>query len=168
MKSIKQRSQTVIIGVLVAIIVALVGYIFFDNYTPKSPKVELGIIDSRGNQELDNQIQQALNKEVSSGMASIFLNTKLSVRNSNELVNFLIMNVENNEFIQQIQYVITDTGEVIYESPNISPGYKLEKDYLLVDLEKGTYKCTANINLLDSELNHVNVVKFNVTLDVAS
>lgn len=40
---------------------------------------------------------------------------------------------------------------LIYKSEVILPGYKIEKDKMLVNLETGVHECTATFHVLDED-----------------
>lgn len=50
--------------------------------------------------------------------------------------------------------------ELIYKSEVILPGYKIEKDKMLVNLETGVHECMATFHMLDedtmAEINTIN------------
>lgn len=64
-------------------------------------------------------------------------------------------NIENSEAnagkLMQVRVIITDSGEQVYETGMIKPGYYIKDAPLDVDLEPGTYKCTANFTAYDEE-----------------
>lgn len=61
---------------------------------------------------------------------------------------------------------ISETGEVIYESPVIPVGSHLDNIKLDKDLDEGTYDCVLTYHLLDGGQNTVGTVKMAVTVIV--
>jgi hypothetical protein len=43
------------------------------------------------------------------------------------------------------------SGDIIYESGAIEPGYEVTEGKLLKKLKKGSYKCTAKVSIFDPE-----------------
>ena len=57
--------------------------------------------------------------------------------------SLMIVNEEVNNYPQVVEISRDDTGELIYKSGAIPVGSKIESAKLSVDLDPGTYKCTA-------------------------
>ena len=55
----------------------------------------------------------------------------------------MIVNEGVNNYPQVVEITRNDTGDSIYKSGAIPVGSKIEKAKLSVDLEPGTYECTA-------------------------
>lgn len=149
-----KRLKVVIL--VVGIIVGMTSFglyrMYWDNNrNQKIGGLQMGVIDSNGDEEFEKRIQESLNAQVEAGMVSLFVNTNIHLENGDSQAKLLIQNGENNTFAQQIQVVDIETNEIYYDSPVIKPGYKIESDYLKVKLSKGTYKCRAIINILDVE-----------------
>ena len=51
----------------------------------------------------------------------------------------------------QLQYRLTDTGELIYTSAMLKPGQSIQKDRLSVTLEEGFYDVTATLTVYDDQ-----------------
>ena len=79
--------------------------------------------------------------------------------------------VENSASNQNDVYFdleLSDTGEVIYESPVIPVGNHLDRIKLDKDLDAGTYDCIMTYHLLDGDQNTLGTVKMAVTVIVAA
>ena len=112
-----------------------------------------------------DEIIAGLNEKVEEGMINISMNTspvfadgtsKGSLMIVNEEVNnypqfadgtskgsLMIVNEEVNNYPQVVEISRDDTGELIYKSGAIPVGSKIESAKPSVDLDPGTYKCTA-------------------------
>jgi len=55
----------------------------------------------------------------------------------------MIVNETINRYPQVVEISRNDTGEVVYKSGGIPVGSKIENAKLNVDMDKGTYDCTA-------------------------
>ncbi|EDO0512846.1 hypothetical protein GN336_02425 [Listeria monocytogenes] len=62
-----------------------------------------------------------------------------------------IRNEVENAYPISVQIIEDTTGDVIYESGAIQPGYEVTEGQLIKKLPKGTYKCTANVSIYDPE-----------------
>ena len=63
----------------------------------------------------------------------------------------MIVNEGINRYPQMVEITCNDTSEMIYKSGAIPVGSKIESDSLDVDLDAGTYECTAMFHNLDPE-----------------
>ncbi len=84
-----------------------------------------------------------LDKIVDEGMLTFSINVTPSFANGTSPGNLMIENAEinNNRFTCAIYR--KDTGEQIYQSGALDPGQYIENAPLSVDLDPGTYPCTA-------------------------
>ncbi len=97
------------------------------------------------------EIEASLNAKVQEGMINISMNTAPVFPDGQSEGNLMIVNELINNYPQQVQIVRNDTEEVIYTSGAIPVGSKIEKARLQVELEAGTYECTAYFhNLSDA------------------
>ena len=89
------------------------------------------------------EIIKSLNTKVEEGMINISMNTSPKFENGTAEGNIMIVNEGVNRYPQVVEISRNDTKEVIYKSKAIPVGSKIETAKLMVDLEKGTYDCTA-------------------------
>lgn len=85
---------------------------------------------------------------------------------SKESRNAYVENSTSNENDIYFDLEISDTGEVIYESPVIPVGNHLDKIKLNKELAKGTYDCVLTYHMLDADQNTLGTVKMVVTVVV--
>ena len=98
-----------------------------------------------------DKIVDALNEKVEQGMINISMNTTPTFQNSSSAGNLMIVNESVNNYPQVVEIHRNDTGEVIYTSKAVPVGSKIESDKLDVDLDAGTYECTAMFFNLDPD-----------------
>ena len=91
-------------------------------------------------------IVDALNEKVEEGMINISMNTSPVFSNGTSAGNLMIVNESINRYPQVVQITRNDTDETIYASGPIPVGSKIESAKLDVDLDAGTYDCTALFN----------------------
>jgi hypothetical protein len=80
--------------------------------------------------------------------------------------NAYVENSTSNQNDVYFDLELSDTGEVIYESPVIPVGSHLDKIKLDKDLDAGTYECVLTYHLLDEKQNTLGTVKMVVTVIV--
>ena len=76
-------------------------------------------------------------------MINISMNTSPNFANGTSAGNLMIVNESINRYPQVVEITRNDTNEVIYKSGAIPVGSKIETAKLSVDLDAGTYECTA-------------------------
>lgn len=82
--------------------------------------------------------------------------------------NFVLSNPEGNPCFFQFQIVLDDTGEMIYESDLVPPGYSLTQFNLTRALEPGTYAATVKYVTysFDAEQSPLNGTNMKTTITV--
>ena len=90
-----------------------------------------------------DEIIAGLNEKVEAGMINISMNTSPVFADGTSKGSLMIVNEEVNNYPQVVEISRDDTGELIYKSGTIPVGSKIESAKLSVDLDPGTYKCTA-------------------------
>ncbi|MCH1942159.1 hypothetical protein [Holdemania massiliensis] len=89
------------------------------------------------------QRQAELDQVVAEGMLTISINATPSFADGKALGNLMIENALENTKLITVAIFRRDNGEKIYESGYLEPGQIIEEAPLDVDLEPGTYECTA-------------------------
>ena len=100
-------------------------------------------------------IVESLNKKVEDGYINISMNAAPVFADGQSAGNLMIVNESVNRYPQQVVITREDTGETIYTSNAIPVGSKIAADTLDVDLEAGTYDCTAMFHSLDPDTGAV-------------
>ena len=88
-------------------------------------------------------LRDSLNEKVEEGMINISMNTSPVFADGTSEGSLMIVNEAVNNYPQVVEISRDDTGELIYKSGAIPVGSKIEAAKLSVDLDPGTYKCTA-------------------------
>ena len=153
------RNAGILIGVLlvIAILLAVFRGCEGEPVTDAPVTPNLGIVYDDGAvqggwDEADtDKIIASLNEKVEEGMINISMNTSPNFKNGTSAGNLMIVNESINRYPQVVEITRSDTGEMIYKSGAIPVGSKIESDTLDVDLEAGTYECTAMFHNVDPE-----------------
>lgn len=103
----------------------------------------------------EEEIVDSLNKKVEDGYINISMNAAPVFADGQSEGNLMIVNESVNRYPQQVVITREDTGEIIYTSNAIPVGSKIAADTLDVDLEAGTYDCTAMFHSLDPDTGAV-------------
>lgn len=98
-----------------------------------------------------DKIIENLNEKVEEGMINISMNTSPNFTNGISAGNLMIVNERINRYPQVVEITRNDTNEVVYKSGAIPVGSKIETARLSVDLDPGTYECTAMFYNVDPD-----------------
>ena len=153
-KESKNNSKTIIgivIGVLlmIAIILGCLRSCEGDQSETTPDNTGTGIVYDDGAvvggwDEADiDKIVEGLNEKVDEGMINISMNTAPSFESGTAAGSLMIVNESINRYPQVVEITRNDTNELIYKSGAIPVGSKIESAKLAVDLDPGTYECTA-------------------------
>lgn len=110
-----------------------------------------GAVDGGWDEADVDKIVEGLNEKVEEGMINISMNTSPNFANGTSAGNLMIVNELVNRYPQVVEIVRNDTNETIYTSGAIAVGSKIENAKLDVDLDGGTYECTAMFHNVDPE-----------------
>lgn len=106
---------------------------------------QLGILPGMS----DEEIQDALNRQVEQGMLNVSMNPLPVFENGTSEGNVRIQNIAGNHYSIRVRYVRSDTGDTILTTKYIDPGYYVENMKLDKPLPKGRYLCVANVDAFD-------------------
>ena len=112
------------------------------------------------------EVEAKLNAQLEEGMINISMNTSPWFEDDSSLGNLMIINETINRHPQKVEIVRNDTGEVIYTSGAIPVGSKIEAAKLDVDLEAGSYECTALFHNLDDSGNFIGSAGAIITITI--
>lgn len=101
------------------------------------------------------EIEAELNKKVAEGMINISMNLEVTFADGTSEGKLNIVNSEVNNHPQVVEIYLDDTEELIYKSGAIPVGSKVEYGKLSVDLDSGTYNCTAYFNSIDEDTGNL-------------
>lgn len=165
----KKKKKKVLIVILVIILAAagiFGGYMIWKNSQDKLHK-DLGALAGQLPYKSAEDIEKALNTMVDEGMFNIAINQNPVYANGEDEGTIGIENVPGNRYLMQVNITRDDTGENIYESGVIDPGYYIEKAKLKTPLPAGEYKCTAVFTAFDKETEkEMGTAGANITISV--
>ena len=112
------------------------------------------------------EVEAKLNAQLEEGMINISMNTSPWFEDDTSLGNLMIVNETINRHPQKVEIIRNDTGEVIYTSGAIPVGSKIEAAKLDVELEAGSYECTALFHNLDDTGNIIGSAGAIITITI--
>ena len=150
--------KTAGVVILILLIVAAALFIFKSCYGEKAPDptpggivYDTGAVGGGWDEADTDKIVDSLNEKVEQGMINISMNTSPNFANATSTGNLMIVNESVNNYPQVVEIVRNDTNESIYKSGAIAVGSKIENAKLDVDLNAGTYDCTAMFYNVDPQ-----------------
>ncbi len=154
------RNAGILIGVLLVLAILLAAFRGCEGDKPTENPIDTafpgivyddGAVEGGWDEADTEKIIASLNEKVEEGMINISMNTSPTFKDGTSAGNLMIVNEGINRYPQMVEITRNDTGETIYKSGAIPVGSKIEADTLDVDLDAGTYECTAMFHNLDPE-----------------
>lgn len=135
---------------LLLVIIGVLLYLLLNSAkTPsnRDPNALVGQIEGKTQEE----IQAELNKIVEDGMFNISINSMMTFESGTAEGDVRVENIPANHMLMSVQIKLDDTGQVVYETGIIEPGYHIQNDKLDVPLAKGVYHATAMFTAYDPD-----------------
>ena len=101
------------------------------------------------------EIRAELDRVVDEGMFNISIAAAVMMDSGSAPAELRIENVPGNPYLMQVVITRDDTGEQIYQTDMIEPNHHIQRDALDVDLDAGSYECTATFFACDMETEEV-------------
>lgn len=107
--------------------------------------------DGQAPYKSEEEMQAELDSKVEEGMLDISISSKIDFENGTSEGVANIENVPGNIYDIKVSIELSDTGEVVYESPLMTPNQYIEKIKLNRDLDAGTYPAIATFTAYNTE-----------------
>ena len=156
----------IIVIVLLGVIIALLLKKNNEAAAPQQPAEET---DLRGLVVNEDNVDQAVDAMVNGPGApdnyEVTMNSTWNFPDGSQASdNAYVENSKSNSNDVYFDLELSDTGEVLLESPVIPVGSHMDRIKLDKELDKGTYDCILTYHLLDGNQNTVGTVKMVVTV----
>ncbi|MBE6152042.1 MAG: hypothetical protein E7165_01855 [Firmicutes bacterium] len=92
--------------------------------------------------------------KLNSNQLAIKINSAITLESSFKKGKFGIENKGNNVYDVIVKIYLKDTNELIYTSPKLNPGEKIDEAALDKKINKGSYKCIAYFEAYDGNNNY--------------
>lgn len=83
------------------------------------------------------------------------MNKKIVFETPKSLGNVQIENPIFNQYNFYVEVKLKDNDKIIYKSPILEPNHHIDNDYLILNLNKGTYNAIATIFIIKPESDEV-------------
>lgn len=153
-KQVEAQNKRKKIIAAVAVLLLLVGGGVTYKYFSAQPETQLiggnFLPDGKDAKEMsEKELAEAAQKAVDDSQFTLSLLPEASFPDGKSKGNIYIRNEVQNAYPISVEVVDNETGDVIYESGAIQPGYEITEGTLSKDLDKGIYTCTAKVSIYD-------------------
>lgn len=151
----KNRRVLWIVFIVVAVL-AVIGVLAYVLISQNNKGYERYVFDTtamegRIQMMTEEEIQAELNRVVEEGMFNISIASAIIFENPKAQGQARIENIAANNYHMQVDIILDETGETIYSSKLIQPGYSVEYITLEKKLEPGEYEATAIFSAITQE-----------------
>lgn len=138
-KAYKEAFKNFFVLLLLAIGISVSGY--------------LVIKQALNNKEKNNSVKEGekIEGKLEKNQLAMKINSKISIEDSTSKGKMGIENKSNNVYDIVVKIYLKETNELVYESPRLTPGDKIEEAKLDKKIEKGTYKAIAYFEAYEKE-----------------
>lgn len=99
----------------------------------------------------DKERKKVQEKEVDESKFTLSIYPEATFEDGKSTGSIYIKNDVKNVYPIAVQIVEDKSGDIIYESGAIEPGYEITEGELNKNLKKGNYKCTAEVSIYDPQ-----------------
>ena len=154
-KPMKKKSRMALILLCVLLLALLIGLIAMTviglNRDYERYEFDTDAMAGRIQMMTEEEIRAELNRVVEEGMFNISIASAIVFDSPTAKGEARIENIAANNYHMKVEIRLDDTGETVYESRLIQPGYSIEKIALNKRLEPGEYQATATFSAITKE-----------------
>ena len=155
-----KAKRLIIIGVAV-LFLAMAAIIIILLTQIEKPKDDRATVVSQGNAE---EVKAAMDKPVEDGYYEVAMNTTWSFKG--DASDAYVENAKTNNRTVYFDVFRADTNELVYSSPYIPVGEKIQGFLLDADLEPGSYDGLVTYHLVDDNHEEVSNLSVKITFQV--
>lgn len=100
----------------------------------------------------EKEVMDMMQKEADESKVRIQMNTK-PVQQEDGRFSYMIQNLETNKFEMEVKIYLGEdaTGELIFDSGKLQPGYYIDYDQSNIQLESGTHTAIGYVSFYEGE-----------------
>lgn len=158
----------VVVILLVVIIVLLVNNSKSANVSTEETQKRPTVVNEENAEDVAEQLfSQDETEKVEAGTYDVVMNSTWNFENGDVASkNAYVENAKENTNDVYFDVVISDTQELIYESPVIPIGSHIDEIKLDKSLEAGTYDCELTYHLIDENQNTLSTLTMVITVNI--
>ena len=144
MKATKNKTMLIVLAVLLLCLIGFGLWFFLLRDTGyERYEFDTDAMAGRIQTMSEEEIQEELNRVVEEGMFNISIASAIVFESPESEGEARIENVAANNYHMQVDIVLDESGETVYSSKLIQPGYSIGNIKLSEKLEPGEYEATA-------------------------
>ena len=152
----KSPLKTVLVIVLAVLLLGGAGVFVWYNYIRDTGEYEryqfdTSAVEGRIQTMTEEEIQAELNRVVEEGMFNISIASAVVIDSVTKEGEARIENIAANHYHMQVDLTLKDTGEKIYSTKLIKPGFSVDTIKLEKDLAPGIYTVLATFSAITQE-----------------
>ncbi len=161
-----RRKIIIVCAVIIIILLAVIIILLLQRKEDDGPKRNVVVNEDNAEDVAEDLLGQ---ETVQPGTYEVKMNSTWNFKDGKSSSdNAYVENVPANTNDVYFDVQLSDTEEVIYESPVIPRGSHLEDIVLDKDLDAGTYDCVLIYHLIDDNQNTVSTLRMKITIVVES
>ena len=150
------KKKSILLPVIIAIclimaVLAAVWFFVLRDQGYERYEFDTDAIAGRIQTMTEEEIQEELNRVVEEGMFNISIASAIVFESPTGEGEARIENVAANNYHMQVDITLDETGETIYSSKLIKPGYSIPNIKLSKRLEPGRYEATAMFSAITQD-----------------
>jgi uncharacterized protein (UPF0333 family) len=163
------KFAVVAIVVVIAVLIAVIGVLAskLSQNSHEEPKEKKSVITADNAEEV---IEEWINEDEGKQAPQYFTvtqNTEWSFPDgSSNSTDAFVENDKSNETAVYFEVLVDSIGEVVYSSPVLELGARIDDIKLDKVLDKGDYECTIIYHLVDDEQNELTTVNVGTTIHI--
>lgn len=155
----KKKWMSIILVVLVfLVLIGIIVYLLFFKDREKNSRETVVTEDN-----IDEVVEQ-IDKPVLDGYYEVLMTTEWDFKDGSS--NAYVENSKSNTRTVYFDVILKDTGEVVYSSPFLPVGEKVQMFNLEKQLEVGEYEAVVTYHSVDEDEKEVSTVSVNVKLNI--
>lgn len=155
----RRKRRLILLLILLLLLLLAIGgtaaYLLTREKSYEKYEFDTDAMAGRIQQMTEEEIQAELNRVVEEGMFNISIASAILFNGPNGEGEARIENIEANHYHMQVDIVLDETGETVYSSKLIQPGYSIRNIRLNKKLEPGEYPATAIFSAITQEEKQV-------------
>ena len=171
-KKSNKRKFLLLLLLLVVVVCGGIAALWLNGFFDTTPKTRLqrdqdalaGLLKGKDGEDISN----ILGEKIAEGMVNVSIEGNVLFEQNGKKGRLGIQNIEANRYSFTVDLILDDTGETIYQSNLIDPGYYIEYVELNKTLSAGTYSATAVFKTysLDETEDQIGEVNTKINLEV--
>jgi hypothetical protein len=153
-KQQEKKKKWLLILLLLLLIFGGIGAYFFTRQEEKPVSIVSGEFLPEGKDAekiSDSELKKMAQEKVDRSKFNMIIVPEATFETSDKAGELTIQNPAHNAYPVNVEISRNDTGEVIYTSGAIQPGYEVKEAKLEKKLSKGDYPATAKFSLYDDK-----------------